>query len=195
MEEQDFYLLEDLEKYLFHQVTQRFRDERSIGAFDFFCIIIWKAERAKTTIAENIKRTAKSSNLEKIARTITNGISSRNSPEDRLSYLLKTWKFRLPTASAILTVLYPEDFTVYDVRVCETFREFISLGNKTNTEKIVSEYFRFLRAVIDYQNYPCQGMSLRDKDRFLWGRSFYYGLTEDIKSGFPKKGKKTQEYT
>ena len=25
------------------------------------------------------------------------------------------WKFRLPTASAILSVLYPDMFTIYDV--------------------------------------------------------------------------------
>ena len=32
---------------------------------------------------------------------------------------MRDWKLRLPTASAVLTVLYPEDFTVYDQRVCK----------------------------------------------------------------------------
>jgi hypothetical protein len=32
--------------------------------------------------------------------------------------LMRDWGLRLPMASAILTVLFPEEFTVYDQRVC-----------------------------------------------------------------------------
>jgi hypothetical protein len=192
MDEQDFCLLEDLEKYLFHQVTKRFHDKGSIGAFDFFCIIIWKAERAKTTIAENIKKVAKSNYLDEICRKITSGVFSEDSPAGKLMYLLEKWGFRLPTASAILTVLYPEEFTVYDVRVCETFREFENLKNITKTERIVSEYFRFLKSVAEYSGYPRNDMSLRDKDRYLWGKSFHDDLIKDINNGLPKRSKKKQ---
>jgi len=195
MEDTDFRLFEDLEKYLFDRGTKRFHSEGSIGAFDFFCIIIWKAERVKTTIADNIKKIGKSSNLDEICHKITGGIYSKDGHRDRLEFLLKDWKFRLPTASAILTVLYPEDFTVYDRRVCETFKEFKKLDSKTNTEEIVNEYFSFLKAVIDCKDYPSPGMSLRDKDRFLWGRSFCTDLKRDIERGFPKKEKKEQKQT
>ena len=39
------------------------------------------------------------------------------------------WAFRLPTASAILTVLYPDVFTVYDRRVCKVLGAFDQLAN------------------------------------------------------------------
>ncbi len=34
------------------------------------------------------------------------------------------------------------------------------------------------------RNYGDQKLSLRDKDRLLWGKSFYEQLQRDIKSGF-----------
>lgn len=40
---------------------------------------------------------------------------------------MKNRGFRLPMASAIATVLYPNDFTVYDIRVCEMLGDFHGL--------------------------------------------------------------------
>jgi len=44
----------DLEAYLFEDVHKRFKTEGSIGAFDFFSIVIWKANRAKSRIAKRL---------------------------------------------------------------------------------------------------------------------------------------------
>lgn len=43
-------------------------------------------------------------------------------------------------ASAILTVLYPNDFTVYDIRVCDELKDFHGLKHTTNFENIWSGY-------------------------------------------------------
>ena len=44
----EYYNLND---YLFGTVNKRFHENGSIGSFDFFCIVIWKANRAKSKIA------------------------------------------------------------------------------------------------------------------------------------------------
>ena len=58
--------------------------------------------------------------------------------------LIEKWQLRLPMASAILTVLYPEDFTVYDVRVCNTLGGFHSIADRMAFESMWQEYIAFL---------------------------------------------------
>ena len=43
-----------LEEYLFKTVNARFKNDKKINAYDFFCIIIWKANRAKSKIAKKL---------------------------------------------------------------------------------------------------------------------------------------------
>jgi hypothetical protein len=47
----DYRIYYDLEQYLFRDVNSHFRDNRKLDAFDFFCIVIWKANRAKSRVA------------------------------------------------------------------------------------------------------------------------------------------------
>jgi hypothetical protein len=61
--------------------------------------------------------------------------------------LLTKWGFRLPTASAILAVLYPDKFTVYDIRVCDVLGDFRALGDRTWSAETWREYQRFVDAV------------------------------------------------
>ena len=50
----DYLRYYDLETYLFEDVRRRFHAERSLSAFDFFSIVIWKANRAKSKIAHRL---------------------------------------------------------------------------------------------------------------------------------------------
>ena len=40
----------DLEAYLFNVVAVRYTKNKTLTAFDFFCIVIWKANRAKSKV-------------------------------------------------------------------------------------------------------------------------------------------------
>jgi hypothetical protein len=178
---QDFRRYHNLESYLFDTVHRTFHEQGYLSAFDFFCIVIWKANRAKSKIAGNLLVRG-SGGLEETARELTEGIARQSTPDDKLLYLLQGWGFRLPMASAILTVLYPRDFTVYDVRVAG------ELGIKdiaalSSLDRIVALYREFVQAV---QRAAPAGLTLRDKDRYLWGKSFWRQLTSDIKRGFTK---------
>ncbi len=180
-----FYYLED---YLFNEVRSRFHEQRYLSAEDFFCIVIWKANRAKSKVAERLlsmgKRLSTSReepDLSKIVEALTAGLANQKDCKERLRCLLCSWGFRLPMASAILTVLYPEDFTVYDGRVCDVLDAFHNLTNLTNFESVWRGYMAFKRRV---EEVAPQELSLRDKDRWLWGRSFYEQLKKDIAEEF-----------
>ena len=114
----DFLRLYHLEAYLFGEVAKRFQKEGTLSAFDFFCIVIWKANRAKSRVATRLVSRHNSS-LEASVDALLRQVSAAPDNRGRLGVLIEQWGFRLPMASAILTVLYPEDFTVYDVRVCD----------------------------------------------------------------------------
>ncbi len=82
----------------------------------------------------------------------------------------------LPMASAVLTVLYPEEFTIYDVRVCKSIGDFQRLGAQSFSDELWHQYLSFKEAVS--QRSP-KGLSLRDKDRYLWGKSFHDQIEEE----------------
>ena len=117
----DYLKLYDLERYLFEVVRPSFQRDSELTAFDFFCIIIWKANRAKSEVAKRLIRHhgKGGTDLDAVIGDLTHQIhAARDDEKERMRILIKDWGFRLPMASAILTVLYPEIFTVYDKRVC-----------------------------------------------------------------------------
>ena len=101
-----------------------------------------------------------------------------------MKILIMEWGFLLPMASAILTVLYPMSFTIYDFRVCEELKDFDKLPNKTNFDSLWNGYEKFIEAV--HKVGPSE-YSLRDKDRWLWGKSFSQQLEKDIAEKFQKR--------
>lgn len=171
----------DSERFLFEVVGPSFRATGQIRPEEFFLILIWKANRAKS---KQLKRLIQIENCgfpEAVAR-ICAAISNAETPADKLAVLMKRWRFRLPTATAILSVFYPDDFTVYDYRACEQLKlfgctepfeklEHLSVGT------VWPGYERFTRAVTDMV--PDQ-KSLRGKDRYLWGKSLYEEIQKDI---------------
>lgn len=170
-----------LESYLFDTVRLRFAQQHYLDAFDFFCIVIWKANRAKSKIARKLL-TPEVKSLDEAVRKVTRDLAQQSNAKDRLRCL---WNrdFSLPMASAVLTVLYPDEFTVYDERVCNMLGGFQNLKNITNFEALWDGYQDFKRKVA--QTAPAE-LSLRDKDRYLWGKSFAQQLRSDIAGAFSK---------
>lgn len=185
MDYRQFY---DLESYLFNVVRERFQAQGWLGAFDFFCIVIWKANRAKTNIAKRLRKEI-DTDLETACRKLTGNIAQRPDAKEKLHYLLTDAGFYLPMATAILTVLYPEDYTIYDFRVCESIKalkctDYSKLGRGSRFDKVWTGYQGFIESV--RTNTPAN-LSFREKDQYLWGKSFKEQLEEDIKKGFLKE--------
>jgi hypothetical protein len=182
MENEDFRKYYDLERYLFEDVTARFQEHAFLDAFDFFCIVVWKANRAKSTVALRLmspsRRKVKTEfvTLDQAAQALTGSIAQAPDNEAKMRVLLEEWGFRLPMASAILTVLYPDRFSVYDTRVCDVLKDFHKVQG-LRFPSIWAEYERFLRAIREEVR---EDYSLRDKDRWLWGKSRAEQLRRDI---------------
>lgn len=160
----------NLDKYIFEEVGPKFRKTGVITTEDFFCIVIWKANRAKTNIRNKL---SKNMMLDKAVMSISNDIYKANTNKEKLEIMIKKWKFGLPIATAILTVLYPKDFTVYDYRV----REQLGLDNIYSVDKYFSD---FLPKVKEYSK--SLNENLRNTDKELWGKSFYEDLQKLIKN-------------
>lgn len=84
-------------------------------------------------------------------------------------------------ASSILSVLWPDEFTIYDVRVCGELNDFQNVGNLTRFDKLWPRYDAYRAAV---RATAPKGLSLRNADRFLWGRSAASQLRKDIARRF-----------
>jgi len=177
----EYIQLYGLESYLFNTVHQRFAKQGYLTAFDFFCIVIWKANRAKSKVAKRLLGHTERT-LDEVVIELTAGIAAQEMMKDKMGMLMfGNIRFRLPMASAILTVLYPDEFTVYDYRVCNMIGGFRNISNLTNIDKLWEAYIAYKNSVIS--NSPSR-LSLRDMDRYLWGKSFREQLATDIASGF-----------
>ena len=172
----------ELERYLFGEVRTRFAQTGKIDPADFYMIVIWKANRAKTRIRDKLGR--REGGFAASVKHIAAALHASGSPMNRLEILMKEWRFALPMAGAVLTVLYPEDFGIYDVRVCGQLKErcaaaFEKLAHRRFSDRLWNDYQAYLEAV---KAAAPQGLSLRDKDRYLWGRSFYEGVRKTCKA-------------
>ena len=181
--ETDYRKFYDLENYLSGEVSRRFSEQGYLKAFDFFCIVIWKANRSKSKIAKRLLSKGHS-DLNSAVIALTKSLAKAENRKVRMKILFGDWGFLLPMASAILTVLYPKSFTIYDYRICEVLNDFDKLPNRTNFDSLWNGYELFVAAV---KKIGPSEYSLRDKDRSLWGKSFYEQLENDITENFLKK--------
>lgn len=120
--------------YIFEVISTRFKNQGFLNAYDFFFIIIWKVNRAKSKIAKLLLKHSGTTNLDEAVISLTSSISKAANHKERLRLVMKEWKIPLSTSTAILTALYPGYFTVYDVRVCEELGDdFLKLSHLTTT--------------------------------------------------------------
>lgn len=161
------------------EVGPRFRKTGELSAADFLTILIWKAERAKNRHKKRLKKIC-GGTFEDAVHQIASGLQQSTSHKSRLELLIKKWWFLLPTATAILSLLYPEDFTVYDWRVCDELGcDYEPWCSRDFSDALWDHYQSFKQAVISQA--PAE-LSLRDKDRFLIGRSTRKSIEADSKS-------------
>ncbi len=158
----------DLETYLINEVGENFRSKGELTPFDFYLILTWKANRSKNTTKKRLETLGGS--FSAAVSKIASALTANCEPKDKLQTLMCDWKFRLPMATAILTVLYPLDFTVYDIRVCDSLKRFHNLADRKFSDSLWEEYCAFKAAV---ERETPSHLSLRNKDRYLWGKSFF----------------------
>jgi hypothetical protein len=168
------------ETLVFPTIAQSFAEKGILDPAVLYLILDWKAARARTKHRDRLAKITGSFNA--AVNQIAAGLRAASGPEQQLGLLLTKWGFRLPTASAILTVLYPDTFTVYDIRVCNALEDFHQLGDMKWSHAVWEEYQVFMFAVRDCAERAGapQGLSLRDCDRWLWGQDKQKTLRKEI---------------
>jgi hypothetical protein len=178
MDELKYFNLDNLLFEGENSISKKFNKDGFLNAEDFFCILIWKANRAKSKHANRLLELNPNKDLETICIELTKSIFQAHSDEDRYEILRgKKYKFKLPTTSAILAVYNPVKFSIYDYRACDILKEFKDFSKINSWEK----YNEFNNAV---NTQVKQYDKLRDKDRYLWGKSFHTELIEGLKNNF-----------
>jgi hypothetical protein len=174
----------DEEAYLFNVIGPQFRRTGELDACGFFFIVRWKSNRAISKVARRLIQIG-GPDLEKAAADLGRDVSRATDGCERFRILSAKWRLRLPMVSAILTVLYPDEFTVYDERVCKELGQFHTLHLRQKVADRWAGYVQFKAAV---EGSTPAGLSLRDKDRYLWARSRHKALKQGIATSFkPRK--------
>jgi thermostable 8-oxoguanine DNA glycosylase len=163
----DFY---DLDSYLFKKVTRKFEKEGTLNSFDFYAIVTWKANRAKTKVLLGLKTKGLSPN------ELMSRVHDISNNREKMQFLANIPGIGTPIASAILTVCYPERFTVIDYRAWETLLHFGHVLAKTMPTDIDGYFDKYLPVCKSLAN--DMKLSLRDLDLVLWGRSQRISLEE-----------------
>lgn len=162
-----WFQLYNLEDYLFDTVSARFQTENMLNAYDFFAIVIWKSNRTKTKIRDGLAAIGES------VGELMREVHLAPTPEAKVEVLLSVWGIGTSIASAVLTVCYPVEFTVLDWRAWETLKEWDVEGLRPRYPGESEEYVQYCRACKRLAEQV--GLSLRDLDRTLWGRSWEKG--------------------
>ena len=176
-----------LEKYLETEVFGDFHTKHHLTPEQFFSIIIWKRNASKTSIKRKLLDGKPITTLSKTIEEITHSIYKAPSKEEKLRCLLKVGGIDLAIASAVLTILYPTEFSVYDFRVREEihgYKDITPLPIEAKIKKYLDEYIPSVR--------KSAHLSLRDCDRALWGKSWHEDLQKFVKS-VDKPGRKNLE--
>ena len=170
----------DLESYLLNSVQHRFADKGYLFAFDLFCIVVWNASESKQAVARKL-RAQGFSNLDAASCVLTRELSQKPNGRERLRCLWGKWGLGLPLASAMLSVLYPDEFAPYHARVCQALGRFRDLAELTDFEQLWQGCLEFKQAL---QDSTPPGLSLWDKQQYLCGKHLFERLQHGIAQGF-----------
>lgn len=161
----------DLESYLFGEVHGHFKSLGTLTDEEFFAIVIWKSNRSKTKVRDGIAESKTS------IRSLMCRVADATDPKTKIQILDDIDGIGLPIASAILAVCYPDEFTIVDIRAKKALKE---IAEEDEVKKIIGDPSASIDAYLEYIQL-CKDLAirysvtLRDFDRFLWGKDFYEG--------------------
>lgn len=108
-----YIALYDIESYIFNIIGPSVKKRGYFTFEEFYKICIWKSPRPKKKYIKNI------SAIGEVSRKAFSETNERS----RISVLLKLEGVGLPTASALLTSVFPEKYAIIDIRCLEIVRE------------------------------------------------------------------------
>jgi hypothetical protein len=152
----------DPEYRVFPKIAERITAGGELTKQDMLRILKWKLGRVKDSNSETVS----DEHLKQINNAV-NSACKLDCGADSLEALDRIPGIGLATATAILTICYPEKYTILDLRVLEILEE----GTRPSADDwTASTYMKeFLPKVRQQQ--ALWACSLRNADRALWGLS------------------------
>ncbi|OGN22756.1 MAG: hypothetical protein A2915_02335 [Candidatus Yanofskybacteria bacterium RIFCSPLOWO2_01_FULL_41_34] len=135
-----YITLYDTEKYLFDVVGPSVKERGYLSFEDFYKICMWKSARQKQNYIKN------KDSVEEISK---NAFAEKDEGK-KIKILCELKGVGIPTASAILTVVFPKRYAIIDVRCLEMLREkFVPKIGKYISIKAWLEYLKKMRELAD----------------------------------------------
>jgi thermostable 8-oxoguanine DNA glycosylase len=134
--------LYDTEKYLFEVVGVLAKERGSLTFDEFYKICMWKSARQKQNYLKN-KRT-----IEKI----TKNAFEENDESERIKILCKLDGVDIKTASALLTVVFPQEYAVIDERCLDVLNTYGFKISKYSSINTWLSYLKIMRGLAKENN-------------------------------------------
>ena len=132
----EFYNLED---FLFNKIGKRVKEKGYLDFDEFFAIAMWKSVRQKNNYLKN-KETIKS--ISKLAFV-------EKDESKKMELLCSLPGVGVPTASAILTVVFPSKYAIIDIRCVEMLNR---IGFKLPSVISVKSWIKYLEIMRELAN-------------------------------------------
>lgn len=127
----DLYNIED---YIFKIIGPRIRKRGFIEFDDFYQICMWKSARQKQNYLKN----------KNIVKDISRNAFNEKDESLKIKHLLKLKGVGIPTASAILTICFPDKYAVIDVRCIQMLNK---IGIKIRKSITINRWFEYLKII------------------------------------------------
>jgi hypothetical protein len=162
----------DPENRVFPVIERNVKKGQELSYLDVLLIFKWKLGRVTEQNFEMIR----DGGLKEINGAVKiAGGSDRGEKIKALKTLMKIKGIKLAMGTAILTVCYPDEFTIIDWRVLEVLGLMPVDSPGWNVERYFDEYLPMVKEYSDI--WDC---TLRDADRALWGLSVRNNMKKKI---------------
>jgi len=141
------------EDYLFKVIGPRIKERGYVLFDEFYQIGMWKSARQKQNYLTN----------KNIVEEITKKAFIEKDETKKILKLCYLKGVSIPTASAILTIVFPKKYGIIDVRVIELLRNRGEKVNKTITPNTWVQYLSIVRSSAQEN-----GITPRDVDKVLF---------------------------
>src|SRR3989344_7035791 len=138
------------EEVLFNEVGPEIRKRGFMKFDEFYKICMWKSVRPKKRYIQN----------NKIVENITKKAFSENNEANKMLMLTRLNGVGIPTASAILTIVFPNKYSVIDIRCIESLNFLGYKISKVMTIKNWLEYIKIMRKLAEENNVTPRQMDM-----------------------------------
>lgn len=142
----DYFIEEyNIEKQLFKK-GQQIRAKGWMSKYEFMSICLWKSRRPKQLYLQNTEGQIKA---------ITSKAFSEDDERAKIEHLIQLKGVETPTASALLSVVYPDEYPIIDIRCVSALKELNYINWTTITSSSWVKYLEIVRGIAkDYGKTP-----------------------------------------